>query len=132
MRAEDVIQESSFGLGDADIPSTTYVFRNPEIGMWTIEVSASAVDALPHLSETKPEVILLLGNEAPYRVATYLQSYNLQLGETVGIDAMITDASGVASPLLGVVEVCTSIFLGCISHSVCLFPPILVGRCRSD
>ena len=105
LRAEDIVQEKSFGYGDVDLPSTTYVFRNPEIGMWTIEVSASAIDALDHISETKPEVILLLGNEAPYRVATFLQSYDLQLGETIGIDAMITDVKGTASPVLGVVEV---------------------------
>jgi hypothetical protein len=87
--ADSIVKETSFGFSDIDLPSTTYVFNNPPVGMWTIEVSADAMKAEAFLNDAKPEAILLLDNDAQYEIYTYLHSYSFQQGETIGINALV-------------------------------------------
>ena len=63
---------------------TSFVWPEPESGFWTFEIKTNT--EIPH-PDGEAEVYLLLGNESPIQVATHLNTYQLQVGQEVGLVA---------------------------------------------
>lgn len=88
--------KSWFGMSEiSGIPAFTFEFGNPELGEWGLRVeSLKAPQKIPSAdfpNKNLNDIILLLENDSPYRVASHLQSYKLIAGKSVGLAAKLFD-----------------------------------------
>jgi len=86
-----------FGIGLTKMEVTTYVWPEPITGFWNFEIRSDV--EIDHPSE-QPEAYLLLGNESPIQIATHLNTYDLQVGQEVGLVARVLNVpEGVEDPI---------------------------------
>lgn len=69
---------------------TTYIWPEPVTGTWNIEIKSDV--AIPH-PPGKPEVYLLFGFESSMKLSTHLNTYDLQVGQEVGLVARYSSSS---------------------------------------
>jgi hypothetical protein len=90
--ANGQLTEHSFGIGLDVMPATTYAFFDPQPGMWTFKFyTTEQLQPKPGL----PDLYLILGNLSPTRVFCHLNTYDLQVGQSVGLVARAFDADSV-------------------------------------
>jgi len=76
---------------------TSYIWPEPESGFWNFQVKSDV--EIPHPAD-QPEVYFLIDNESPIKVATHLNTYDLQIGEEVGLVTRVFDVpAGVEDPI---------------------------------
>jgi hypothetical protein len=92
--------ERGFGIGGNRVPSITYYFEIPERGVWDVRVSAAHKDVRLEAPKTPtaPHMYLMVGNESPHTVTSYVTSYaSLREGREVTFRAHIYDSNVAAS-----------------------------------
>mgnify|MGYP006983384142 CR=1 FL=1 len=62
----------------------TFIWPEPATGFWNFQITTNS--DIPHPSN-EAEIYLLLGNDSPLEIATHLNTYDLQLGQEVGLVA---------------------------------------------
>jgi len=84
--------EHEFGMGETKLMVTSYIFPDPISGVWNFEVRSKVEIKHP---ANKPSLYLLVGNDSPNKVVSYLNTYQLQLGQEVGLVAKVVEAASV-------------------------------------
>jgi hypothetical protein len=89
---------SSFPIGLGSIPGVTYTFEPPfQTGIWIISIET--VGAIKPRSDSAPFGLVILFNESPIRVHTYLSTYSLKKGNEIGLVTRLTmDSEDVERP----------------------------------
>jgi len=95
-----------------DVPGITYLFESPIVGVYHLTITSkdSAYETVKNFTRSSPypEGAIILWNDSPIQATAYLSSYNLEVGNEVGLVASITDqewelGSPLPTALLGVV-----------------------------
>lgn len=89
---------SIFPVGMVELPASTWSFSNPVTGTWQFQVlSKSSLDvSLYPFAQTESDIpagYLIAWNEAPLSIYSHLSTYNLEVGQTIGVVSMILDSS---------------------------------------
>jgi len=82
-----VKRAESFGIDGATFPLTTWTWTQPVAGTWNAVITCGA-----KLSQNSIKAALILYNESPVKVFSHLNSYDLQLGQEVGVVANLYDS----------------------------------------
>jgi len=86
-----------FGVGLTKMEVTTYIWPEPTAGFWNFLIKSDVT--IPHPAD-EAEVYLLLDNDSPIQVTTHLNTYDLQVGQEVGLVARVFDVpEGVEDPI---------------------------------
>eukprot|EP00698_Gefionella_okellyi_P016907 TRINITY_DN4886_c0_g1_i1.p1 TRINITY_DN4886_c0_g1~~TRINITY_DN4886_c0_g1_i1.p1 ORF type:complete len:678 (-),score=155.19 TRINITY_DN4886_c0_g1_i1:126-2159(-) len=102
--AEDIVEETSFGFNANVLPSTSFRFVNPEQGTWTVEVSRAGTKKRSLSPAGVSGYFLMHNEEAHTTVATYLRSYDLHVGASVAIDALVAELPNAAATGKGILR----------------------------
>jgi len=89
---------SIFPVGMIELPSTTWSFTNPQPGNWQLQViSTISFDmssfAFAQSSSDIPAGYVIAWNDGQLLLFSHLSSYELEIGQTIGIVSMILDKS---------------------------------------
>jgi hypothetical protein len=83
---------TSFPIGMGSVPGTNYFFEAPfPKGEW--QITLSSLESLPLRADSEPDAILFFFNESPIKAHSYLSTYNLYLGEKIGLVTRLTEAA---------------------------------------
>ncbi|NJN53365.1 MAG: conditioned medium factor [Anaerolineae bacterium] len=82
-------QTSSLGIGNSQFPGDVYNFAAPAAGLWTVQVTAAAA---PEKSGVNG--YLVISSDSPYRLYSHLTTYNLLVGQEIGLTTRLTTESG--------------------------------------
>ncbi len=82
-------QATSLGIGNSQYPADVYTFIAPPTGLWTVQVSASVT---PQKSGVAG--YLVISGDSPYRLYSHLTTYNLLVGQEIGLTTRLTGESG--------------------------------------
>lgn len=79
------VQQADLGLDGAAFPAEVYRISQGQAGLWQFQVNAPA-DA-----KTGTDGYLLVSSDSPYRLYAHLTSYDLRVGERIGLVAYLYD-----------------------------------------
>lgn len=82
-------QASTLGMGNTQFPADVYTFAAPPAGNWTVQVSAAAAPETSGVSG-----YLVISGDSPYRLYSHLTTYNLLVGQEIGLTTRLTGESG--------------------------------------
>ncbi len=82
-------QASSLGMGNTQYPGDVYTFAAPPAGLWTVQVSAATAPAQSGVAG-----YLVISGDSPYRLYSHLTTYNLLVGQEIGLTTRLTTESG--------------------------------------
>lgn len=100
-------QAAEFGLAGQTFPAQLYTYKNATAGEWRVTISA--------VSPKSTQGYLMLSTQSQTQLYTHLSSYNLRVGEQVGLatyayDAAVDSGSSAPAPLTGVIQQATATF----------------------
>eukprot|EP01112_Ceratiomyxa_fruticulosa_P007949 TRINITY_DN2069_c0_g1_i1.p2 TRINITY_DN2069_c0_g1~~TRINITY_DN2069_c0_g1_i1.p2 ORF type:complete len:336 (-),score=91.17 TRINITY_DN2069_c0_g1_i1:1224-2177(-) len=88
---------SPIAIDSITVPSTSYIFENPIIGVYTLHIYGNNSDiknsGLDSLQNDDPEAYVLWFNESPIQIASQLSTYELHKGSPLGLGVNVFDAS---------------------------------------
>jgi len=104
--------QGNFPIGQMSVPETSWMFNNPQPGTWKLEMrSTQVVDFSNYpFGKTEDDVpagYVLVWNDSPLMIYSHLTTYQMEVGQEIGIVSMVLDnrISGNHSRLrLGVVK----------------------------
>jgi len=100
-------QEGEFGLAEQSFPGQLYIFEGIDTGQHLVQVAAAA--------PKNTSGYLLVSSQSSIQLYTHLSSYNLRVGEQVGLVTYAynngaTSGSNAPTPLTNVIQKATAIF----------------------
>lgn len=109
-------QASTISLGENGYPADVYRFAQAEAGRWTVQVTAPEHTAKGNGLAGAPDGYLVLSGQSNYQLYTHLNTYNLLVGNTIGLETSLYNAEkqgeGVPTPLAGAIETAVMVVSG--------------------
>jgi len=72
-----------------EVPVSTYVFPSPVVGTWKLTITGTGLSNVTRASNY-PNVAIILFNDSPIQIFSYLEDYNNEKGNEIGLVARIT------------------------------------------
>lgn len=80
-------EEGNFGLGENGYPTTVYLFDKVQSGEWALQITTNA----PLYNDGTPDGYFATSSQSPYRLYSYLNTYELVQGTSAGMVSYVYD-----------------------------------------
>lgn len=87
----------NFPIGLYHVSCTTYIFDNPSIGEWTLIVKPKDLEKFINFMKSRViffgshDAAVLLWNKNPMKIYSHLNTYNLKVGQDIGLVATLIE-----------------------------------------
>jgi len=93
--------EGVYAIGGTNVPETSWIFNTSVIGSYILTATSTSVgitrDAL--VNDTIPFAYVITKNFSPLTMVAHLNSYNMQVGQQIGLVAMILEDNDATAPI---------------------------------